>query len=250
MLKYFSSIFLFLSPALLSADTMDSATQYFYSENYNKAIEHYLIAHEEDSGNSEILFHIGFCYILLGKKWESFHYWNLAKKQNPKIFKGRIFKVRTRSMAPELLKGDHIIIDTSYFSYKKAKRGDIIVFSFPLNTKRTYIKKIIGLPKEKLEIINKVVYINNQKVNEPYVRFTDPLILSKDKNPRDNFGPIEIPKDCYFVMGGNRDESFDSRYWGTLSKEYILGKALIIYLSTPSESLDDAIKERAGKIIK
>ena len=179
------------------------------------------------------------------------------------------FKIPSGSMKKTLLIGDHILV--SKFSYgthipneipfinvklfddivlfsKVPKRGDIIVFKFPKDETRDFIKRVIGLPGDLLEVKRQKVYINNKPYKDIHARHTDspsdsPLV------PRDDFGPILVPDDHVFVMGDNRENSQDSRYWGYLNVKKIRGKAQIIYWSW------DRIKswvrfERFGKILK
>ena len=179
------------------------------------------------------------------------------------------FKIPSSSMESTLLIGDHILV--SKFSYgthipneipfinvklfddivlfsKVPQRGDIIVFKFPKDETRDFIKRVIGLPGDLLEVKRQKVYINNKPYKDIHARHTDspsdsPLV------PRDDFGPILVPDDHVFVMGDNRENSQDSRYWGYLNVKKIRGKAQIIYWSW------DRIKswvrfERFGKILK
>jgi len=234
------------------------------------------------------------------------------------------YKIPTGSMEPTLIGseqsyfhnetiGDHLLVERLTYgirvpftdfrlpALRKIKRGDIVVFDYPLNTKKDFVKRVIGLPGETIQIINKVVYINGKKLDEPWLRFgwnkhhTDNYILSSEESTRDNLGPLIIPKkgdkivlkddkiyvnnnfiynkqiislytkevtknyaelyniallnrkevkenislqpgkvyivkyDCYFVMGDNRDNSLDSRFWGFLSYNYIHGKPLVKY---------------------
>ena len=253
ILKYLALILIaeFIYPVFLLADNFDLATKYFYNdENYTMALEHYLAAQKENPENSELLYRTGLCYYLLGNNDDSLRFWGLAKKQNPKIFSGKIQMISSNAMAPTLIKGDHVIVDNSYFEYKKARRGDVIVFKYPNDPKKKLIKRIIGLPKENFEIINKIVYIDGKKLDEPYAVFKDPTIIPKGKNPRDNYGPFRILRNSYFVMGDNRDISFDSRRGWLLSKDFLIGKALVIYFSASPASLDNANKKRIGRIIK
>ena len=179
------------------------------------------------------------------------------------------FKIPSGSMKKTLLIGDHILV--SKFSYgthipneipfiniklfddivlfsKVPKRGDIIVFKFPKDETRDFIKRVIGLPGDLLEVKSQKVYINNKPYEDTHARHTDspsdsPLV------PRDDFGPILVPDNHVFVMGDNRENSQDSRYWGYLNVKKIRGKALIIYWSW------DRVKswvrfERFGKILE
>lgn len=177
----------------------------------------------------------------------------------------------TSSMKNTLLPGDHIFVNKFIYrtnfpligmGFKKAeeiKRGDVIAFSVPRsalspegkgkNIQKDFLKRIVGLAGDKVEIKNKNVYINDNLLTEPYAYYETNVVQSKMKlfdsekkyqeswemgrfitlQVRDNFGPVKIPQNSYFVMGDNRDKSFDSRFWGPLSKENIKGKAIRIY---------------------
>jgi len=151
------------------------------------------------------------------------------------------YKIPSRSMVPTFLVGDHLFAIKFPFGirdpfkqgflvkWKKPQRGEIIIFRYPLDTRKDFVKRVIGLPGEKLEIRDKVVYINDEKLEEPYVQHTDPNVYPKEVSNRDNFGPIIIPEGCYFVMGDNRDESLDSRFWGPLEEKYIVGKPGLLF---------------------
>jgi len=129
------------------------------------------------------------------------------------------FYIPSGSMEPTLYPRDRVIVNKFIYRFSEPKRGDIIVF-LPPNDNRDYIKRIIGLPGETLEIKKGVVYINQQQLSEPY----------KIKQPDlTNFGPFKIPPSNYFVMGDNRPNSSDSRVFGPLRKERIIGRAVLIY---------------------
>ena len=117
----------------------------------------------------------------------------------------------------------------------KPQRGDIVVFIFPRDTTKDYIKRVIGLPGDKVQIINKKVYINGQPYETPQAHYEDNFIIPTPRNPiesaRDNFGPVEVPPNSYFVMGDNRDRSYDSRFWGFVPMDNFKGKAMVIYFS-------------------
>lgn len=120
-----------------------------------------------------------------------------------------------------------------FFVAKEPKRGDVVVFAFPQDTSKDFVKRCIGVPGDKIEIKDKILYVNDVKQNEPYVIHLDDLNYPADmpflpdglKN-RDNFGPVVVPKDHFFVMGDNRDQSYDSRFWGFLQRDYLKGKAI------------------------
>lgn len=151
------------------------------------------------------------------------------------------YKIPSGSMLETLQIGDHILVNKFIYYFKDPKRGDILVFKYPKDKKRDFIKRVVGLPGDTLEIRDKEVYINGSPLDESYAVFKDSENMFNKNHPayyidpyarnRDNFGPKVIPDDNYFMMGDNRDFSQDSRYWGFLDRELIEGKALIIYWS-------------------
>lgn len=171
------------------------------------------------------------------------------------------FKIPSGSMIPTLLVGDHLlvskfiygikipIINKTVIKFKDPKRGDVIVFIFPLDHSKDFIKRVIGLPGDKIQIIDKKVYINGQLYPDPHAYHSDPRIYPAEVSPRDNFGPVIVPPHKYFVMGDNRDSSYDSRFWGFVDREDILGKALIIYWSW-EKPFYHIRWSRIGKIIR
>ena len=153
------------------------------------------------------------------------------------------FKIPSGSMIPTLLVGDHILVNKMVYGVRNPvtrsvwvhgrmpKRQEIIVFIFPENPKLDFIKRVIGLPGDRIEIRDKKVYVNGKLLEEPYVQHTDPNILPASVSPRDNFGPVVVPEGHLFVMGDNRDQSYDSRFWGFVPIRDVKGKAFIIYFS-------------------
>ena len=143
------------------------------------------------------------------------------------------FKLPSNSMAPTLVSGDHILIDASAsWNGKTVQRGDIIVFLFPEDETKKFVKRVIGLPGETIHIRNKLVYVNEVAIDDSaYAQRIDPGILDAQTNPRDNFGPVTIPEESYFVLGDNRDQSLDSRFFGHVRRSKIMGKVLLIYWS-------------------
>jgi signal peptidase I len=149
------------------------------------------------------------------------------------------FRIPSNSMLPTLQRGDHILVlKLPYgirlpFSYKKVsfmmpKRGDIIVFFNP-ETKKHFVKRVIGLPKEEIFIKNKKIYIENELLIEDYIIYIDPRI-EENYSPRDNWDePRLIPPDCFYLLGDNRDNSHDSRFFGFVEKKYIVGRAFFRY---------------------
>ena len=155
------------------------------------------------------------------------------------------FKIPTGSMENNLLIGDHLLVNKFVFGptasasekklpVREPRRGDVVVFKYPDEPERDFIKRVIGLPGETLELRNKKVYINGQPLDEPYVHFLEPASNSQEVTSfdvRERYGPVRVPEGQFFVMGDNRDNSQDSRYWGFLPRSYIKGRALMIYWS-------------------
>jgi len=161
------------------------------------------------------------------------------------------FKIPTGSMENNLLIGDHLLVNKFVFAptvsglertllpIDPIRRGDIIVFKYPEEPERDFIKRVIGLPGETLELRQKRVYINGTLLDEPYVHY---LVPPDEENSgggefdvRVQYGPVTVPAGHYFMMGDNRDNSQDSRYWGFMPEEYIKGKALFVYFSFGEE---------------
>jgi signal peptidase I len=175
------------------------------------------------------------------------------------------FKIPTGSMENNLLIGDHLLVNKFVFSptatglervllpVSTVRRGDIVVFKYPEEPERDFIKRVIGLPGETVELRRKVVHINGQPLTEPYVHFLSPAsdgtseLTSMDL--RESYGPSVIPAGHYFVMGDNRDNSRDSRYWGFLPERYIKGKALLVYWSYEA-GRDDYADESLGGTVR
>jgi signal peptidase I len=153
------------------------------------------------------------------------------------------FKIPSGSMKQTLLIGDHILVNkflygikipfsqTTIIPIKNPKRGDIIVFKFPEDPSKDFIKRVIGVAGDVIEVRDKRVYVNHTLLNHDYGIYTDPHIIPGVIQPRDNFGQVVVPEHSLFVMGDNRDQSYDSRFWGFVDLEAVKGKALIIYWS-------------------
>jgi signal peptidase I len=176
-----------------------------------------------------------------------------------RTFVVQAFKIPSGSMLPTLLIGDHILVnkfiygikipfvDKRILQFTKPKRGDIIVFRYPEDPSRDFIKRVIAVEGDIIGGMNKKVVVNRQILDEPYVQHTDnSKIGSVDQ--RDNFGPFIVPKNKYFVMGDNRDQSYDSRFWGYVDINDIKGKAFIIYWSWDSTKKLPRLN-RIGKLI-
>ena len=184
-----------------------------------------------------------------------------------RTFVVQAFKIPTGSMENNLLIGDHLLVnkfvvgptaspvERALLPVRPIKRGDVIVFKYPEEPSRDFIKRVIGLPGETLELRDKKVSINGSPLDEPYVHFLEPPGTSAEfrevtsTDVRERYGPVTVPPNQYFVMGDNRDNSQDSRYWGFLPRDYIKGRALVIYWSY-DDGLGDYHEESTGEALK
>lgn len=160
-----------------------------------------------------------------------------------RTFVVQAFKIPSGSMKPTLLIGDHILVnkfiygikipfwDKIIIPIKTPDRGDIVVFKFPEDPSKDFIKRVIGIAGDVIEIRNKQLYVNNKRMEAHYGVYLDSSIIPGSLQPRDNFGPVTVPQDSLFVMGDNRDHSYDSRFWGFVRLNALKGKAFIIYWS-------------------
>src|SRR5262245_36440649 len=172
-----------------------------------------------------------------------------------RTFVVQAFKIPTGSMENNLLIGDHLLVNKFVYgpgsTVERAllpigtiHRGDIVVFKYPEDPERDFIKRVIGLPGDTVELREKKVSINGKPLDEPYVHFLEPPgdpsgfheVTSSDV--RERYGPVTVPPNQYFVMGDNRDNSQDSRYWGFLPRDYVKGRALVIYWSYEADRDD------------
>jgi signal peptidase I len=164
-----------------------------------------------------------------------------------RTFVVQAFKIPSGSMKDTLLIGDHILVnkfiygvklpfaDTTLIPVKEPKRGDIVVFRFPEEPDKDFIKRVIGIPGDVVEIQRKQVFVNGKPLNDDYGIYTDPHVIPGALQPRDNFGPVRVPEGKLFVMGDNRDHSYDSRFWGFVDMDAVKGKAFMIYWSWDRE---------------
>ncbi len=174
------------------------------------------------------------------------------------------FKIPSGSMLPTLKIGDHLLVNKFSYGVKipftgtllvpwnDPERGDVVVFRFPKDRSVDYIKRVVGVPGDIVTIKDKHVMINGKAVADPHAHFTSGTLLDGKSSPRDNFGPVTVPKNSIFVMGDNRDNSYDGRFWGFVDQRDILGKAFILYwswdLEKPLLSMDRVTSVRWGRI--
>jgi len=160
-----------------------------------------------------------------------------------RTFVVQAFKIPSGSMKPTLQIGDHILVNKFIYGVKvpfvrstlipisEPKRGDIIVFIYPQDRTKDFIKRVIAIGGDRVEIRNKEIYVNDVLSEDTHGVYVDPVVMPGAMQPRDNMGPVEVPKGTVFVMGDNRDQSYDSRFWGFVDLKDVMGEAFMIYWS-------------------
>jgi signal peptidase I len=186
------------------------------------------------------------------------------------------FQIPSESMENTLLIGDYLLVDKLRYGrsrfwdrilpYRQVHRGDIVVFHYPVHPSEHFVKRVVGVPGDHLRLIKRQVYVNGVALTEPYVRYSsDVHDLFRDEFPRLNIpvagleggwwlemkklvedGQLIIPEGHYFVLGDNRDESLDSRYWGFVPRENIVGRPLVIYWSVRNMEADMPVSSTPG----
>ncbi len=163
-----------------------------------------------------------------------------------RTFVVQAFKIPSGSMLPTLQIGDHLLVNKfiyglrvpflgrRIFDLHQPQRDDVIVFIYPQDRSKDFIKRVKALPGERVELISKQIHVNGVRIEDPYAHF-DPDAGQSARTPRDNFPPFVVPEGHVFVMGDNRDHSHDSRFWGPVPTNDILGKAFILYWSWDSD---------------
>lgn len=153
------------------------------------------------------------------------------------------FKIPSGSMLPTLQIGDHLLVNkfiygvkipivgTVLVPWKTPARDDVVVFRFPKDRSIDYIKRVVAVAGDTVEMKNKQLYVNGEAANNPHAHNTTHTIMESSAGPRDNMGPVKVPEGRIFVMGDNRDNSYDSRFWGFVDLNDVLGKAFILYWS-------------------
>lgn len=162
-----------------------------------------------------------------------------------RTFVVQAFKIPSGSMEPTLLVGDHILVNKFIYGIKlpwirkeiipvsDPDRGDVVVFIYPVDPSKDFIKRVIGVPGDTVEIIDEKLYINGKRYRDEHGAYTPRTRGSDNPGSKYNFGPVTVPDGHYFVMGDNRDHSYDSRFWGFVPESSIKGEAFMIYWSWP-----------------
>ena len=179
----------------------------------------------------------------------------------------KTFFIPSGSMEDTLLVGDHLFVNRFIFGptmgrleravlpLRAPRRGDIVVFRSPERPNIDLVKRLIGLPGDTIQVVNKQLFVNGKKVeDDAYVEHKDPRTflnrpyMSEQQRLRDNFGPVTVPAESYFCMGDNRDMSYDSRFWGTVPEHYIKGRAFLIYWSFGGGTSDGTWRGAGAKL--
>jgi signal peptidase I len=157
------------------------------------------------------------------------------------------FTIPSGSMEDTLVVGDHLLAnkflygiripftDARILKIRDPRRGDVIIFKYPEDRSKDFIKRVIGTPGDEILIRNKQVFVNGVPYRNPREVHKEPLVLPREQSPRDNFGPLRVPAGSWFVMGDNRDRSYDSRFWGFVKDADIVGSAFVRYWSWDGE---------------
>ena len=177
-----------------------------------------------------------------------------------RTFVVQAFKIPSGSMEDTLAVGDHILVnkfiygtkipftDKRVLSIRDPKRGDVIVFEYPEDPSKDFIKRVVGTPGDVVQVKEKKVYVNGQVYENPHEIHKEKEIFPEAQNPRDNTKAITVPPSSYFVMGDNRDRSYDSRFWGFVKNDKIKGLAFIKYWSWDKDKFRVRFKS-IGKLI-
>ena len=150
-----------------------------------------------------------------------------------RVFVVSAYRVNSASMEDTLMNGDYIFVNKLAYDYgTDPKAGDIVVFEYPMNREKNFIKRIVALPGQEVQVADKILYVDGEVAAiPPQSKHIDKRIIPGDLSFRDNFGPYTVPDGQYFVIGDNRDDSRDSRFWGCVPRENIKGKAVFVYWS-------------------
>jgi signal peptidase I len=169
----------------------------------------------------------------------------------------KTFYIPSRSMESTLLVGDHLFVNRFLFGQagpdwvqkvvpmRGVRRGDIVIFRSPESPTMDLVKRCVGVPGDEIKVVAKQLYVNGEAVDDSAYAihrdsrtFPDLRIVRRQNRLRDNFGPFTVPEEHFFFMGDNRDESYDSRFWGAVPRHYLKGRALMIYWSYGGETPD------------
>ncbi len=166
------------------------------------------------------------------REWTENLIWAIAIALILRAFVVQAYRIPSSSMEDTLLAGDFLLAEKITYRFRDPHQREIIIFEYPLNPSKDFVKRCIATGGQTVYIKDKVVFVDGKPFDDPpYVKYTDPHILISELSPRDNMSPKKIPPGKFFVMGDNRDNSYDSRFWGPLDKKYIKGSPMFIYFS-------------------
>ncbi|WP_243357714.1 signal peptidase I [Fundidesulfovibrio terrae] len=169
--------------------------------------------------------------------------WALALALVIRTFVVQTFEIPSSSMENTLEVGDYLVANKFLYGIRlpwsgsrvlpirEPKRGDVVIFKFPEDRSQDFIKRLVGEPGDEIMVRDKRVYVNGKPFTDPHEVHKDASVIPAGASPRDNFGPVRVPEDSYFMMGDNRDNSYDSRFWGFVPKKDIVGMAVVKYWS-------------------
>lgn len=159
------------------------------------------------------------------------------------VIKGLLLQTYTipsGSMYDTLQVGDFIVLNRLAYMFDKPENGDVVVFEYPLEPSKDFIKRVVGTPGDRIELREKVLYVNGEPAEEPYRKINDQTAIPQELSHKDSFEAFTVPEGEYFMMGDNRDNSYDSRFWGFVGEDKIKGKALMIYWSLDTPKYNSA----------
>lgn len=174
--------------------------------------------------------------------------WAIVIAMVIRTFVVQAFKIPSGSMENTLAVGDQLLVnkfiyglkipfgDTRLLALRHPERGDVLVFRFPEDRSKDFIKRVVGVPGDRIEVREKQVLVNGQPFRHPREVHKEAQVLPREATPRDNFGPVTVPAGSYFMMGDNRDRSYDSRFWGFITESDIRGKAFVKHWSWDKEA--------------
>jgi signal peptidase I len=170
--------------------------------------------------------------------------WALALALVIRTFVIQTFEIPSSSMENTLEVGDYLVANKFLYGIRlpwsgervlpmrEPRRGDVVIFKFPEDRSQDFIKRLVGEPGDEVMVRDKHVFVNGKPFNDPHEVHKDAALIPAGAGPRDNFGPVRVPEGSYFMMGDNRDNSYDSRFWGFVKKEDIVGLAVVKYWSS------------------
>ena len=254
MKKLYFTILVFLSVFMLCLN-ISYASEYlpigdnlFHKKQYKKSLLYFSNIISKNPQNIEAHYKLFLNYVFLNNLSKANYHLKIVKKLDNNFYKKLFFKAAANSMAPNIYIGDIVFVDYNYPRLFELNRGDVVLMIDPKSKNKHYFKRIVGLPKETFQIKEKKVYIDSKYLNESNLY---QIKHDQKYNPfTDKFGPVIIPNNHYFLLGDNRSASWDSRGFGYVQRELILGKAILVYYNENDIIADKNNTDRLGLPIK